>query len=144
MAKRRLLNQINIVPYVDVMLVLLVIFMVTAPLVNPGVVDLPSVAKSSQQTSVLPIEVTIRSDASLMLRERIKSPGGGVERTDERNVSTRELLDALHALQARNPDQPVVIAADKEVRYEAVMKVMDELQRANVRRVGLLVKPATP
>ena len=139
MRKRRLVNQINIVPYVDVMLVLLVIFMVTAPLVNPGVVDLPSVAKSTQ-APVLPIEVTIRSDASLMLRQRVKSAGG--ERTDERNVTTRELLDALHELQSTNPDQPVVIAADKEVRYEAVMKVMDELQRANVRRVGLLVKPA--
>ena len=143
MRKRRLLNQINIVPYVDVMLVLLVIFMVTAPLVNPGVVDLPSVAKSTQ-APVLPIEVTVRSDASLMLRERVKSAGGTLERVDERNVTTRELLEALRALQSRNPDQPVVIAADKEVRYEAVMKVMDELQRANVRRVGLLVKPASP
>ncbi len=142
MAKRRLLNQINIVPYVDVMLVLLVIFMVTAPLVNPGVVDLPSVAKSTPQTQVLPIEVTVRSDASLMIRERVKSSAG--ERTEERNVTTRELLDALHSLQSRNPEQPVVIAADKDVRYEAVMKVMDALQQANVHRVGLLVKPAAP
>ena len=144
MRKRRLINQINIVPYVDVMLVLLVIFMVTAPLVNPGVVDLPSVAKSTPQTQVLPIEVTVRSDASLMLKERIKSPGAASERTEERSVTTRELLDALHTLQSRNPDQPVVIAADKDVRYEAVMKVMDALQQANVHRVGLLVKPAAP
>ena len=144
MAKRRLMNQINIVPYVDVMLVLLVIFMVTAPLVNPGVIDLPSVAKSTQQTQVLQIEVTVRSDASLMLKQRIKSPGAGAERTEERNVTTGELLDALRELQSRNPDQPVVIAADKDVRYDAVMKVMDALQRANVHRVGLLVKPAAP
>jgi biopolymer transport protein TolR len=142
---RRLINQINIVPYVDVMLVLLVIFMVTAPLVNPGVVDLPSVGKSTQ-ASVVPLEIVVRSDASLMLRQRmaVKGAAPGAEQSQERNVTTRELVAALRELQTRNPDQPVVIAADKDVRYEAVMKVMDELQRANVRRVGLLVKPGTP
>jgi biopolymer transport protein TolR len=139
MRKRRLVNQINIVPYVDVMLVLLVIFMVTAPLVNPGVVDLPTLGKSSQPP-VLPVEITVKADASLMLRQRVKAVGGTVEQVQERTVTTREMLQALRELQGRNPDQPVVIAADKNVRYEAVMKVMDELQRANVRRVGLLVK----
>ena len=58
----------------------------------------------------------------------------------ERRVTTAELVGALRERQARNPDQPVVIAADKDVRYEAVLKVMDELQKANIRRVGLLVK----
>ena len=81
MRPRRLMNQINIVPYVDVMLVLLVIFMVTAPLVNPGVVDLPSVGKSSQAPAT-PLEVIVRRDQSLMLRERDKG------RSDERAVST--------------------------------------------------------
>ena len=137
--RRRLVNQINIVPYVDVMLVLLVIFMVTAPLVNPGVVDLPSVGKSSQPP-VLPMEVVVRSDASLMLRERAAGKAG--EQNRERNVTAEQLVAALRERQKANPDQPVVIAADKEVKYEAVLKVMDELQRADVRRVGLLVKPA--
>lgn len=131
---RRLMNQINVVPYIDVMLVLLVIFMVTAPLVNPGVVDLPSLGKSAQPPAA-PLEVVIRSDATLLLRERDK--GGS-----ERRVTNAELIAVLQKLQAANPEQPVVIAADKEVRYEAVMKVMDELQRANVKRVGLLVRPA--
>jgi biopolymer transport protein TolR len=135
MRSRRLMNQINIVPYVDVMLVLLVIFMVTAPLVNPGVVDLPSVGKSSQPPAT-PIEVVVRRDQSLMLRERDK---GGAERT----VSMGQLAAALRERQKKNPDQPVVISADKDVRYEAVLKVMDELQRQNFRRVGLLVKPAS-
>lgn len=135
MRSRRLMNQINIVPYVDVMLVLLVIFMVTAPLVNPGVVDLPSVGKSSQPPAT-PIEVVVRRDQSLMLRERDK---GGAERT----VSMGQLAAALRERQKKNPDQPVVISADKDVRYEAVLKVMDELQRQNIRRVGLLVKPAS-
>jgi biopolymer transport protein TolR len=134
MRSRRLINQINIVPYVDVMLVLLVIFMVTAPLVNPGVIDLPSVGKSSQPPPV-PLEVIVRADASLMLRERDKG------NANERAVSTAELVAALRERRKNNPDQPVVISADKNVRYEAVLKVMDELQRQNIRRVGLLVKP---
>ena len=137
MRSRRLMNQINIVPYVDVMLVLLVIFMVTAPLVNPGVIDLPSVGKSSQPPAA-PLEVIVRRDQSLMLRERDKGAA------DERAVSTAQLVAALRERQRKNRDQPVVISADKDVRYEAVLKVMDELQRQNIRRVGLLVKPASP
>ena len=135
MRQRKLMNQINVVPYIDVMLVLLIIFMVTAPLVNPGVIDLPSVGKSSQPPAA-PLEVVIRSDASLLLRDRAKGA------PDERRVTSAELISVLRDRQATNPDQPVVIAGDKDVRYEAVLKVMDELQRANVRRVGLLVKPA--
>ena len=136
MRARRLMNEINIVPYVDVMLVLLVIFMVTAPLVNPGVIDLPSVGKSSLPPAA-PLEVIVRRDSSLMLRERDKG------RADERAVSSAQLVAALQERQKKSPDQPVVISADKDVRYEAVLKVMDELQRHNIRRVGLLVKPAT-
>jgi biopolymer transport protein TolR len=137
MRQRKLLNQINIVPYVDVMLVLLVIFMVTAPLVNPGVIELPSVGKSSQpiQTPV-PLEVVIKRDTSMLLRER--EPGA----KSEQQVTMPELIQIVKARQAAKPDQPVVISADKEVRYEAVLKVMDELQKLNVGRVGLMVKPA--
>ena len=136
MRSRKLMNQINVVPYIDVMLVLLVIFMVTAPLVTPGVVDLPSVGKSSLPPPA-PLEVVIKADTSLMLRERPEGDKGAVL---ERNVSTDELTNALRDRQARNPDQPVVISADKNVRYEAVLKVMDQLQKASVRRVGLMVK----
>ncbi|HXC38732.1 MAG TPA: protein TolR [Burkholderiales bacterium] len=128
------MNQINVVPYIDVMLVLLVIFMVTAPMVNPGTVDLPSLGKSSQPPAA-PLEVLIKADTSLMLRERDKGS------TAEHPVSTQQLVAALKDRQAKNPDTPVVIAADKDVRYDAVLKVMDELQRADIHRVGLLVKP---
>ncbi|MFO1362860.1 MAG: protein TolR [Burkholderiales bacterium] len=133
--QRKLMNQINVVPYVDVMLVLLVIFMVTAPLVSPGLVELPSVGKASQPPEA-PLEVLIRADQSMLLRERVK--GQAVER----NVSLAQLVTAVRQKQAVSPEQPVVIAADKDVRYEAVLKVMDELQRAQVKRVGLMVKPA--
>jgi biopolymer transport protein TolR len=135
MRARRLMNQINVVPYVDVMLVLLVIFMVTAPLITPGVVELPSVGKSSEPPAA-PLEVVIRRDQSLLLRERDKG------RSDERAVTNTQLIATLRERQKRNPNQPVVISADKDVRYEAVLKVMDELQRQNIRRVGLMVKPA--
>jgi len=131
--QRRAMSEINVVPYIDVMLVLLVIFMITAPLVNPGVVDLPALGKSSQPPE-LPLEVVIKADASMMLREGSK--------TSDRAVSTAELVAALQQKQKTHPDQAVVIAADKDVRYEEVLKVMDELQKQNVRKVGLLVKPA--
>jgi biopolymer transport protein TolR len=130
---RRLMNQINVVPYIDVMLVLLVIFMVTAPLVNPGQVDLPSVAKSSQ-ASIAPMEVTIRADESLWLRDRSTS-GEDVQ------VDRARLVQAIRQKQQKNPEQAVVIAADKNVRYEAVLNVMDMLQQNQVAKVGLLAKP---
>jgi biopolymer transport protein TolR len=135
MRRRKLMNEINVVPYVDVMLVLLVIFMVTAPLITPGLVELPSVAKSSQPPEA-PLEVIIRTDQSMLLRERVK--GQGVDRT----VNMQQLIAGVREQQRRSPDQAVVISADKDVRYEAVLKVMDELQRADVKRVGLMVKPA--
>jgi biopolymer transport protein TolR len=135
MRRRKLMNQINVVPYVDVMLVLLVIFMVTAPLVSPGLVELPSVGKASQAPEA-PLEVLIRTDQSMLLRERVK--GQAVDR----NVSMAQLVTAVRQKQAVAPEQAVVISADKDVRYEAVLRVMDELQRAQVKRVGLMVKPA--
>jgi len=130
---RRLMNQINVVPYIDVMLVLLVIFMVTAPLVNPSQVDLPSVGKSSQ-AALAPMEVTIRADESLWLRDRSVSG-------DEARVDRARLVQAIRQKQQKNPEQAVVIAADKNVRYEAVLNVMDMLQQNQVSKVGLLAKP---
>ena len=136
-SKRRPMHEINVVPYVDVMLVLLVIFMVTAPLITPGVVDLPSVGKSSQAPSA-PLEVIVKEDASIIVRSR--DAKGAVQ--DERRVAKGELAAVIKAEHAKNPERPVLIAADKAVRYEAVLGVMDELQKQQVRRVGLLVKPA--
>ena len=133
---RRLMNQINVVPYIDVMLVLLVIFMITAPLVNPGQVELPSVGKVSKP-ALTPLEVSVRADQTLWLRDRAAGAG-------ERQVSRNELIAAIRQKQARNAEQAVVIAADKDVRYEAVLDVMDMLQQNQVRKVGLLAKPRTP
>src|SRR3990170_3554329 len=110
--RRSPMHEINIVPYVDVMLVLLVIFMVTAPLVTPGVVELPSVSKASV-APVAPIEVTIREDQSIQLRVRDAKAVAGEPRT----VKLDERARLVRERQAKNPDQPVLIAADKSVRY---------------------------
>ncbi len=130
---RRLMNQINVVPYIDVMLVLLVIFMVTAPLINPGQIELPTVGKTSDPPQ-LPMEVSISAEGALTLRDRASS-------MDERKISRNELVAAIRKKQKQNPDQAVVISADKNVRYEAVLEVMDMLQQNQVRKVGLLAKP---
>ena len=136
MRPRKSINQINVVPYIDVMLVLLVIFMVTAPLVNPGQIELPQVGKTSSPP-IQPLEVEIRTDRSMWLRDRSRGSA-------ERRVSRDELLQEIKTKQARNADQPVVIAADKDVRYDAVLEVMDMLQQNQVKKVGLLAKPRTP
>ncbi|RPH38959.1 MAG: protein TolR [Burkholderiales bacterium] len=133
---RKAVNQINVVPYIDVMLVLLVIFMVTAPFINPNQVELPSIGKSAA-APVAPLEVMIRVDGSLLLRDR-----GANEQGEE--VSEDRLQAAVRARQQTTPNQPVVISADKNVPYESVMRVMDTLQKLGVARVGLLVKPARP
>jgi biopolymer transport protein TolR len=131
-SKRGAMHEINVVPYVDVMLVLLVIFMVTAPLVTPGVIDLPSVSKAGQP-KLVPLEVVIREDRTLSLRERDAAGrivnDRPVERADFKKIFT-------------DPKVPVLVAGDKNVRYEAVLQVMDDLRSQGIERVGLQVKPS--
>jgi biopolymer transport protein TolR len=130
---RKLMNQMNVVPYIDVMLVLLVIFMVTAPMLNPGVVELPSVGKSSQ-VPIRPLEVIIKASGDYAYIDREKSKATRV-------IGWSELLAVVTKKQESNPSQPVLISADKSVRYERVMDMMDVLQKMNVERVGLMVTP---
>ena len=126
------MSQINVVPYIDVMLVLLVIFMITAPMMNPGQIDLPSVGKSATP-SASPVEVLIKKDTTLAVRDH--SQGGR-----EYPVSRDELISLLKQKQAKNPEQPVVISADKNVRYEEVINIMDMLQQQQIKKVGLFTK----
>lgn len=127
---RRAMNAINVVPYIDVMLVLLVIFMVTTPMMQTGVVNLPSVGKADKQIEAPPVFVEIGAD-------------GAIKVNDKGNTETTPDVKALAALVkthlGANADRPVVIAADKSVRYEAVMNAMDELKQAGIARVGLKV-----
>ncbi len=131
---RKLVAQINVVPMIDVMLVLLVIFMVTAPFINPAQVELPSVDRTSQ-TPAQPLEVIIKASGEYLLKNRAVSG-------DERVVEKSALAAEIAALQRALPDQPVVIAADKNVRYEEVMDAMTVLQNARITRIGLLARPA--
>jgi biopolymer transport protein TolR len=130
---RRLKHEINVVPYIDVMLVLLVIFMVTAPMIQPASIELPSVGKASQPP-MEPLEIIVKADGAMAMRDR--ALGGA-----EVSLGRLELAERIKELQAKNPEQPVLIAGDKNAKYEAVLAVMDELQRAQVAKIGLLVQP---
>ena len=129
---RKSINQINVVPYIDVMLVLLVIFMVTAPLISPGEIELPSVG-SKLTTPMQPLEVTLRTDRTLWLRDQAtNAPAARV---------TRDQLIARILAKQGQQEQPVVIAADKNARYDDVLEILDLLQRNGVKKVGLLARP---
>lgn len=128
--RRRTISEINMVPFIDVMLVLLIIFMVSAPLITTGVVDLPSVGRASRQPDKV-IEVVVGADESLRLR---------VDGKDAARVPLAQLAARVNGLQGGASNAPVIIAADRNVRYEQVVKVMDTLQKAGVQRVGLAVK----
>ena len=135
--RRRMMSDINVVPYIDVMLVLVVILMVAAPFVNPSLVELPSVGKSTRAPDA-PLEVIVKADGSLLLRDR--TPGSASPQAMP--MELEQLLAAVKLRQRTKPDTPVVIAGDKKVKYESVTRVLDALYKNNVRRVGLVVKPS--
>ena len=132
--RRRTRNEINMVPFIDVMLVLLIIFMVAAPLLPPGVVDLPSIGRAKQAPEKV-VEVVLDDDERVRMR---------VNRADWQSLSVKELPAQVKAVQAEAEDGanavPVIISARKDIRYESVVHVMDVLQRAGVARVGLSVR----
>ena len=127
--RRGLMSEMNVVPYIDVMLVLVVILMVAAPFVNPSLINLPSVNKASKAPEKL-IEVIVFPDGRRSLRVG----------KDLRATDAAGLVAAVREAQGSTPDLPVVIAADKDVRYEDVINVMKTLQEADVPRVGLSLR----
>ena len=128
MRQRRLMNQINVVPYIDVMLVLLVIFMVTSPMIQSGSVNLPSVDKVPAPPTDAMV-VTVKSSGELGLRSTSNAP--------ERMLNRKDLIAEVSSTVSANPGQPVVIAADKSVKYELVMNTLNDLRNAGVNKVGL-------
>ena len=131
---RRSMNEINVVPYIDVMLVLLVIFMVTAPLLSPGVVDLPTVGSSRvKKDTYVEVQIPNTGDMVLQLKNSDKPSG-------EITVQLDQLVTTVAELAAGQANMPVVISADKTVLYEQVMQVMDKLKSSGTRKIGLLVK----
>lgn len=129
---KRPISQINVVPFIDIALVLLITFMVTAPMMTNGQINLPQAGKSMAQ-QIAPLEVMIDKDGGLSLQDRSKS-------TAPQKVSRDELVAAIQGRQQANPDQAVVIAADKSVRYETVMDVMSLLQDNQIQKIGLLAQ----
>ena len=130
---RRTISEINMVPFIDVMLVLLIIFMVTAPLITPSMISLPKVGKAAGQPP-RPIKIQIGKDE----RIEIKTEGKSVKiRLGEVGAAVKRLQPAVPA---NEQVTPVVISADKSIKYETVVKVMDALQKAGVARVGLSVQ----
>jgi biopolymer transport protein TolR len=131
--RRRMMSDINVVPYVDVMLVLVVILMVAAPFVNPSLVELPTMGKASRAPD-RPLELVLRLEGKMTLRESGK----------DKDLATDlpGVIAEIKKRQAVSREQPVpvVIHADKDLKYEAVVKVMDQLQRADVKRIGLAVR----
>jgi biopolymer transport protein TolR len=129
--RRRTISEINMVPFIDVMLVLLIIFMVTAPLIAPSMIDLPSVRKAPRQPDQV-IQVIIGKDEALDLKI-------------DKNTSRLPLDTLVAAVMQAQEGRPVgasavVITADRNVKYESVVNVMDKLQQAGVKRVGLAVQ----
>lgn len=125
--KRRTMNQINVVPYIDVTLVLLVIFMVTAPMTNPGVVELPKVGSEILKQQTVPIVITVM-------------PNGKIE-FQEKQMRNDELLFEIKKQVEKEPDRAFVISADKKVNYEEVVDVLAMLKKTGAK-AGLLLNPA--
>jgi biopolymer transport protein TolR len=128
---RRTISEINMVPFIDVMLVLLIIFMVTAPMITPSMVDLPSVGKAAKQPDQV-VQVVIQKD------ERLELVSNG--KTDSATLGS--VAANVKRLVGDGTNTAVVISADRTVKYETVVKVMDNLQRAGIARVGLSVQLA--
>ena len=128
---RRTINEINMVPFIDVMLVLLIIFMVTAPMITPSVVDLPSVGKAAKQPDQV-IQIVVQKNDSLEM----------VNDNKTQKINLDSLANSVRMAQTGQTNTAVVISADRNVKYEMVVKVMDTLQRAGIQRVGLSVQLA--
>jgi biopolymer transport protein TolR len=131
---RRTINEINMVPFIDVMLVLLIIFMVTAPLIAPSVIDLPSMGKANKQPDRV-IQVSISKSGKIELKADANAE-------PVKGIAIDNIAGLVAKAQKGNAKSAVVISADKAVKYENVVEVMDKLQRAGIQRVGLSVQLA--
>jgi len=131
--RRKLKAEINVVPYIDVMLVLLIIFMVTAPLLNLGVdIDLPEANAKALVTDTDPVLVSIGADGSLYLT---------LGEQGREKIDSAMLVNKVSAFVRQNPKVPVVVGADAALNYGTVIQVMGELQSAGVPKVSLMSQP---
>jgi biopolymer transport protein TolR len=133
---RRTISEINMVPFIDVMLVLLIIFMVTAPLLAPSLIEVPSIGKASAAPDQV---ITIEINKELKIVVKSRKPGQGTGTSVKQDATMDSVAKVALQMQGGNASTPVVISADKKIAYENVVKLMDQLQRAGVQRVGLSV-----
>ncbi len=131
---RRTISEINMVPFIDVMLVLLIIFMVTAPLITPSMIALPKVGKAATQPQS-PVQIIINKSEVIQIKIKTVSTPSNLG-----NVALDVVRLEPNVKAAPDKAVPVVISADKAIKYETVVKVMDNLQKAGVSRVGLSVQ----
>lgn len=132
--RRRLMSEINVVPYIDVMLVLLVIFMITAPMLTQGVkVELPQADSKAVETSKdhEPLLVNIDAQGRYYI---------DVGKTPGQSVTADELLDKVAVVLRRKPNTPVLVGGDRHVPYGDVVKLMALLQQAGAPHIGLITE----
>ena len=133
---RKLKADINVVPYIDVMLVLLVIFMVSTPVANPGVINLPSAEKSALPPTEY-IQITLKpGEAATIAINGQKSGAGTALPMADRGA----LMQKLRSLHEQSPELPMMISADKEIKYDEVISVISEAKKFGINRVGLATK----
>lgn len=139
--KRKLKAEINVVPYIDVMLVLLVIFMVAAPMTNPSVINLPTAGQSSQPPSDY-IEVSLRPDApaTISLNRKAGANGVNTQESKEEAANRAQLMQKLREYHEAKPDLSVLVSADKEMKYDEIIQVISEAKKLGINRVGLATK----
>ena len=129
---RKLKFEINVVPYIDVMLVLVVILMVAAPMTNPSVVNLPNAGQSKQAPTDY-LELTIKADGSASVAKHSQGKA-------EPSSSRVDLLERLQHLHETEPDLPLLIAADKDIKYDDVIQMIAGAKKLGISRVGLATK----
>ncbi len=131
---RKFKSEINVVPYIDVMLVLLIIFMVAAPVNDPSVINLPTAGKSTVPPNEY-IEIALKPDAKATIKVN------GPKRSETQTAASRpDLTQKLQVLHADSPDMPVMISADKDIKYDEVIQVIASAKKLGITRVGLATK----
>jgi biopolymer transport protein TolR len=137
--KRKIKAEINVVPYIDVMLVLLVIFMVAAPMTNPSVINLPTAGQSTQPPSEY-IEIALGADASASISLKRPAGSGASDEPKETAANRKQLMQKLREYHDAKPDLSVLVSADKEIKYDEVIQVISEAKKLGINRVGLATK----
>ncbi|TFW09615.1 ExbD/TolR family protein [Oxalobacteraceae bacterium OM1] len=132
---RKLKAEINVVPYIDVMLVLLIIFMVAAPITNPGVINLPTAAKSALPPTEY-VQIVLKPDTSAAIGINGQKRSAEAEKVPNRNA----LLQRLREIHSAHPELPVMVSADKDIKYDDVITIVSEAKKLGVDRVGLATK----